>query len=74
MHEVLDNFVKSCGKYYTNIRFGLIRFTAGYCVITYILGIGDRHLDNLLLTKMGILSVFLSRFVFNYDDRKSFPH
>ncbi|CAG8948971.1 hypothetical protein HYFRA_00002099 [Hymenoscyphus fraxineus] len=36
--EVLDTFVKSC---------------AGYCVITYLLGVGDRHLDNLLLAPSG---------------------
>ncbi|XP_071166399.1 phosphatidylinositol 3-kinase catalytic subunit type 3-like isoform X3 [Mytilus edulis] len=38
--EVIDNYIKSC---------------AGYCVVTYLLGVGDRHLDNLLLTKNGKL-------------------
>lgn len=38
--EVMDAYVRSC---------------AGYCVITYLLGVGDRHLDNLLLTKTGKL-------------------
>ncbi|GBE88499.1 atypical/PIKK/PI3K protein kinase [Sparassis latifolia] len=35
---VIDTFVRSC---------------AGYCVMTYLLGVGDRHLDNLLLAPDG---------------------
>ena len=36
--SAMDTYVKSC---------------AGYCVITYLLGVGDRHLDNLLLSPSG---------------------
>ena len=36
--STMDTYVKSC---------------AGYCVITYLLGVGDRHLDNLLLAPSG---------------------
>ncbi|KAK9476575.1 kinase-like domain-containing protein [Lipomyces japonicus] len=36
--DAMDTFIKSC---------------AGYCVITYLLGVGDRHLDNLLLCPDG---------------------
>jgi phosphatidylinositol 3-kinase len=36
--ETMDTYIKSC---------------AGYCVITYVLGVGDRHLDNLLLQPSG---------------------
>jgi phosphatidylinositol 3-kinase len=36
--DAMDTYIKSC---------------AGYCVITYLLGVGDRHLDNLLIAPSG---------------------
>ncbi|KAH7884554.1 putative atypical/PIKK/PI3K protein kinase [Phlebopus sp. FC_14] len=49
---VVDTFVRSC---------------AGYCVVTYLLGVGDRHLDNLLLAPDVDFGYILGR------DPKPFP-
>jgi len=36
--EVLQTYIRSC---------------AGYCVLTYVLGVGDRHLDNIMIQPSG---------------------
>ncbi len=49
-----------------------IRSSAGYSVITYVLGVGDRHLENLLLTDSGHLFHVDYTYVFGRDP-KPFP-
>ncbi len=56
--EVMDNFVKSC---------------AGYCVVTYLLGVGDRHTDNLLLHPEGHFLHCDYSFILGQDPKTFLP-
>jgi phosphatidylinositol 3-kinase len=56
--DAMDTYVKSC---------------AGYCAITYILGVGDRHLDNLLLHQTGHFFHCDYSFILGNDPKKYLP-
>lgn len=45
----------------SNHKEAFISRLAGYCVVTYLLGVGDRHLDNLLVAPDGDFCLTLQK-------------
>ena len=52
-NQSLLNYLLECNAHMTveEVRSRFVKSTAAYCVITFLLGVGDRHLENIMLTR-----------------------
>lgn len=71
--ETLANWIRSHNPSDEDYKVAVnnfIRSCAAYCVATYVLGIGDRHNDNVMLTKSGkLFHIDFGHFLGNYKKK-----
>lgn len=75
MQFTIQNFLLEHNKdvSITEIRERFIKSAAAYCVISYLLGVGDRHLDNIMVTTNGHLFHIDYGFILGYDPKPMSP-